>query len=96
MILFGLFKIVMLIFTALLIIGLIALLGVYSLVAKTRDRLSGRRRRTGTTRGDASGFHTETNGTSRSTASDMIDRTQAKHKIFSDDEGEYVDYEELK
>ena len=88
MILLGLLKLLILILVMGFIIGLIVIIGFVNSIRATRDKLMGK---------SAKGFGDSLNGSSRSRtyANGGQRQSRAGRKIIADDEGEYVDYEEV-
>ena len=102
MILLGLLKLLILILVMGFIIGLIVIIGFVNSIRATRDKLMGK---------SAKDFGDSLNGSSRSrtyanggqhqqanggqTMSGGQRQSRAGRKIIADDEGEYVDYEEV-
>lgn len=76
----------------------IIIVGVVLFIAITIRLLWSARQLFNSLRGDRSQRHTDTNGNSVNTNGNISDRRspeEASRRIISDDEGEYVEYEEI-
>lgn len=89
MILLGLLKLLILILVIGFAIGLIVIIGFVKSIKTTHDKLMGK---------SPKGFGASQNGSprSRTYTDDGRRQRRAGRKIIDDDEGEYVDYEEIK